>query len=118
MFDRSLDLSCSILSHGLVCPFLLKVINDGFSLVFFAELLLRIFLEPRRGGSDGGSDDAEQRHLLRHFCRTFHRDVSNWLDAFLAIAGLVDFFITISLPETSTSQSVLDCSVCLPLEDS
>eukprot|EP00913_Durusdinium_trenchii_P035649 g33359.t1 len=62
-----------------------RVINDGFSLVFFAELLLRIFLEPR----------------------TFHRDVSNWLDAFLAIAGLVDFFITISLPETSTSQSIV-----------
>ncbi|CAK9068827.1 Voltage-dependent T-type calcium channel subunit alpha-1I (CaVT.3) (Voltage-gated calcium channel subunit alpha Cav3.3), partial [Durusdinium trenchii] len=61
------------------------IINDGFSIVFFLELVLRVAVERR----------------------TFLLDAANWLDAALAIGGLVDFFITISMEETSASQSII-----------
>ena len=47
--------------------------------------------------------------------RSFPKDLANWFDAALAVAGLTDFFLTISLPETSTSQSSLGrCELWVP----
>lgn len=62
-----------------------RALNDSFSIIFFLELLARIFLERR----------------------DFPKDLANWFDALLAVAGLTDFFLTLSLPDTSTSQSIV-----------
>jgi len=63
-----------------------RVINDGFSIIFFLEMLVRMALERRN----------------------WPKELANWFDALLAVAGMVDFFLTLSLPaEASTSQSVV-----------
>jgi len=63
-----------------------RVINDGFSIIFFLEMLVRMALERRN----------------------WPNELANWFDALLAVAGMVDFFLTLSLPaEASTSQSVI-----------
>lgn len=62
-----------------------RALNDSFSIIFFLELLVRMAIERRN----------------------FLNDLANWFDAVLAVAGLTDFFLTISLPDTSTSQSIV-----------
>ena len=59
----------------------LRVVNDAFSIIFFLELLLRIALERR----------------------DFVRDLANWFDAGLAIAGLTDFVLSRLTEESATT---------------
>jgi len=44
--------------------------------------------------------------FLHNGTRNWPNELANWFDALLAVAGMVDFFLTLSLPaEASTSQS-------------
>ena len=59
-----------------------------------------------------------QLHLTVKSARNFPKDLANWFDAVLAVAGLTDFFLSMSLPDTSTSQSSLGrCELWVPFAE-